>query len=212
MPVAFIANLALPAYESLPVGVPDALGCSGGPGYIAPSEPRWLSVKPAQNDEKSVPVATDGFFAIDGSYVGLTDEQVLASLEVVVSDDGGSVVEGEVRWIEHTLTWAAKEPLEIGQRLTASLKGTSLSAPPVGGDYTLEVVGEPDALPAATWIGSTWTQVYRGVGQGAMCPDFIPAYGGCGGTAPPQFVSTAYEADGGVVDLASTTEPKAGVL
>jgi hypothetical protein len=213
VPVAFTLNLALPEHEALPVGVPEALGCSGSgslpssPGATAPPTPQWFEVAPSQNDGKPVSVATDGFFTIAPRYYGFTEEEALAALEVIVTDEAGQDVPGKLALVEHNFTWAATTPLKIGAHLKASLGATSISST-VGGDFALEVVGEPEPLPEPSAEFYGWTKSFHGVGSPVTCGVALP--GGCG--SAPSMASTAYEEDGGFVDLRCTTLPKAGVL
>src|SRR4051812_17723377 len=96
VPGLFAVNMLVPTTEGLPVGVGEALGCSGGANLPAVVD-GWTSLRPrlshtadANADELSV--ATDGFFAISGEGDNLSLEQAQAQLWVVVRDEGGAEV------------------------------------------------------------------------------------------------------------------------
>ena len=177
--MARFSELLLPVETGL--GLEPALACVGGAGGGdgAPnSTSGWFSlVQPlaAVVAPKPVPTATDGFFAIAGYVSRLTPEAALASLSVVVTDEGGDEVAGELSLLssndssgEVVVGWTATVGLAAGTRLrmVASAPAVRDAAPEISLEVELIVVGEPTPLPK-TSAALRWADFFRGV-PGAM--------------------------------------------
>ena len=144
------------ARRSCPWAWGEALGCGGS--YSAPPVAGWTWLKPTlsftQLDTviEEIPVATDGFFAISAQG----NSRDLRQVRVVVRDENGEDVPGDVSVLrsvsgsfdDHQLGWVAREPLEVGTRLTATLatEPATLADRNVGGDFPLKVMGAATAL------------------------------------------------------------------
>jgi hypothetical protein len=217
VPAAFAVSMVVPEQGSLPLGIPEALGCSGtgaGPsGSVAPPEPAWTYLAPALADgSAAIPVATDGFVLFNGGYVGLSDEQALAGLKLVVSDQDGNQVPGTVARLgtsTQQFSWIATEPLTLGAHLTASFSALPVTDPSyASGKFTLDVVGPPPTLPTPSALFHGWTDIYVGSGAQVDCGAVMST--GCGGTYSPQ-VFTTYEAQRSEVMLSTDLAPTSGV-
>lgn len=168
LPAVLVVGLTVPSVDGLPVGMGEALGCSGGPN-LAP--PQWTSLGLMMFFETTgeVAVATDGFFAIVAGGHDLSVEAARAQLRVVVTDQGGADVPGDVSVLRsdgygsHVFGWAAREPLAVGAVLTATLAvdAPTDGKPGIGGQYPLRVVGAPTPPPAPHATFSRWGTVYH---------------------------------------------------
>jgi hypothetical protein len=200
VPAMFALDLLAPSSDGLPLGVGEALGC-GGSGNL-PAVDGWTSLKPMLypsspgSASTDIPVATDGFFVIDAQSHNLDVETAAAQLRVVVRDDAGTEVPGDVSVLRtqayptfdsYLFGWVAREPLAVGVRLTATLatEPATVTGSTVGGEFALTVAGAPTAMstPAATF--DRWGSFYRGDGEvgGAECPA-PPGSGRCDQTLP----------------------------
>lgn len=221
VPLVFGATMAVPQEGTrLPLGIPEALGCSGSGsgsgsgGAVTPPTPGWFYVGADEAVESgdTIAVATDGFFIFAGSYVGLTEEQALAGLEVTVTTEDGKEIPGSVASIPNysRFTWTAKAALPIGAQLSVRLNGTPRtdSGNP-SAQYKLEVVGEPEPLPEPALSFYGWTTAYFGSGEMVDCqgPEVRTE---CGRPLPSN-VYAAYEVTGGFVELRASTTPKSSV-
>lgn len=210
VPVVSVAALAVPRQGALPVGIPEALGCSGA-GSVAMPGP-WRSLVAADADAKPSEAVlradTDGFVVLTGTYSGLTSEEALASIRLVVTDSAGNEVPGSVASLATTAVgdgfveqfgWTATTPLAVGTRLTAQL-GVTPTLAHASHTYSLEVVGPAAAppMPAATF--SQWADVYNGTGEPSTCAT-SPTGGSCSPTPPVVQVYSAYELTSGQVRL-----------
>jgi hypothetical protein len=177
VPIVFACELLLPAQADLHVGVGEALGCSGS-SSVAPPSTGFLMLRPrlpGDANSRVVPVATDGFFAIDATAYQLTAAAVTSGLKVVVKNAAGETVAGETKLLsgeqgpQFVFGWSATTPLELGAELKANLSATPLSTSTgnVGGDYQLEVKGEPTPLPEPSFTFSSWLDYFHGV-EGAL--------------------------------------------
>ena len=223
MPVVFVASMVVPHQGELPLGIHEALGCSGsgsgvpGPGgSVAPPEPSWFSMTAADAREPgaTLRVGTDGFVVLTGSSYGLTAEQALAGIKFIVTDDASEEVPGTVAPLGEGISnfgWTASKPLSVGARLTASLTATPAMNPASAtSTYTLEVVGAPAELPNPAAKYANWGASYKGTGDMVDCPTAGTYRGGCS----PEFViqvPSSFEADGGYVDLSFDGTPTSGV-
>jgi hypothetical protein len=181
VPVVFACELLLPEQADLHIGVREALGCSGS-GSVAPPSSGFQFLKPrlpGDANSKVVPVATDGFFAIDATAYQLSAEAATSGLQIVVKNAAGESVAGETKLLsgeqgpQFVFGWSASARLEPGAELKASLSAAPLSSltTNVGGEYQLEVAGEPTPLPEPSFTFSSWLDYYRGVdGALASCP------------------------------------------
>jgi hypothetical protein len=177
LPVAFVGTLLVPEGVGLPMGIGEALGCGGtlDPG----SAPGWVGltqVLPTSEENPSVPVATDGFFAIEVHVDEMTAEAAQASMNVVVTDESGLLVPGETKLLSkrqegwYLFGWTAKAPLDEGAELTAELSASPRSERaygPIGGSFPLVVVGAPTPLPEPSLVFSAWADFFHGVGGSA---------------------------------------------
>lgn len=177
VPVVFACELLLPAQADLHVGVGEALGCSGS-SSTAPPPTGFQSLRPrlpGDANSRVVPVATDGFFVIDAVAYQLSAEAVTSGLQIVVKNSAGETVAGETKLLSGTqgpqfvFGWSATARLEVGAELKANLSAAPLSFPAgtLGGEYQLEVKGEPTSLPEPSFTFSSWLDYYRGV-DGAL--------------------------------------------
>jgi hypothetical protein len=216
-PVMLAASLVVPEQGGWRLGVPDALGCTGGGpgtgGAGAPPEPMWQRLAPAGEPGAVTPVATDGFLPLRGIYTGLSVEEALASINLVVTDETGNKVLGSIKAFgeshqQQVFGWTATQALAIGQRLTAFISVTSTFDPrsTLTQTYALEVVGPPEALPEPSAVFYGWSDAYKGVGPLVSCNAPLSS---CGPSVYQ--VSSAYEATGHLVELFSKVAPKSGV-
>ncbi|HEX2871712.1 MAG TPA: hypothetical protein VHP33_10655 [Polyangiaceae bacterium] len=213
VPVVFVATMAMPRQGELPLGIHEALGCSGtGSGSVAPPEPSWFSLTAADavDPTATLRVDTDGFVAFIGSSYGLTAEQELAGIQLVVTDGAGAEVPGTLARLgtdPGRYGWTASEPLAVGTRLTAALTTTpTLDPANAHHTYTLEVIGAP-AVPQPAAAFADWDERYRGTGGMLSCP---VAPGTC--TSPSTaMVPSTFEAAGGSVALRFDGLPPSGV-
>jgi uncharacterized protein (TIGR03382 family) len=144
-----------------------------------------------------LPVATDGFFALDAEGDQLSADAAQSSLQVVVTDEDGMPVAGATKLLStkregwYLFGWSANAPLAVGAQLKASLSASPVAPPSaanVGGDFSLTVVGEPTALPEPTFELSGWFDFFHGQ-QGAVVT-CVESYEGIGGTCrSPQTIS-----------------------
>lgn len=173
VPIVFAGELLLPEHATLHVGVGEALGCSGA-GPTAPRPDGWTLLKPsldASYAPDAVPVATDGFFAVTAEGNNLSAEAAESGMQIVVTDEAGDRVDGAIKLLEsprpnsYIFGWSADEPLAVGAKLKAKLSTTSPVDPSatasVGGEFAFGVVGEPTALPDASFKFS-WVDYYLG--------------------------------------------------
>jgi hypothetical protein len=181
VPGMFAVDMLFPTTEGLPVGVGDALGCSGGPNLPAVVD-GWTALSPRLSHtaagnavaEESFSVATDGFFAISGEGNPLSLEQARAQLRVVVRDEDGLEVPGDISVLRseptrdsHLFGWVARQPLALGARLTVTL-ATEPATPGdrnVGGEFRLKVEGAATAPSAPVVKYEDWGTFYRGDGE-----------------------------------------------
>ena len=185
VPCVFGLDLALPAAQLLPTGIPEARGCSV---EVPPPRQGWDSLEPTTptgSPSEPVPVATDGFFTMRARGYGLSLEQAQSELRVRVTDSDGVEISGDLRLLgdprDYMFGWSAREPLPLGSRLNALL-GVDASASDagssdagaidtgvVGGSYVLEVVGPPVPLPEPELRLGRWSRYYRGSGATVNC-------------------------------------------
>jgi MYXO-CTERM domain-containing protein len=184
---ALLVGLGLPLAMLVsqgPVGLREARACA--PLGAASG---WRTLSFVQHTGE---VATDGFMVIAG-VVDLPDVELATSIEMVVSDESGAEVPGEVTLLRsepdasgrRLLAWSASEPLAIGAKLSVKL-GTERASPDVdptqlGTELSLVVVGEPTALSAGTPSFGDWGTFSHGVGEPLVC---MPGVAGCGGGLP----------------------------
>jgi hypothetical protein len=216
-PVMIAASLVVPEQGGWRLGVADALGCTGGGpgtgGAVAPPEPMWQRLAPAGEPGAVAPLATDGFLPLHGVYSGLSVEEALASINLVVTDETGKAIPGRIEAFgapeRQVFGWTATASLAIGQHLTASISVPAALDPflYLTTTYALEVVGPPEALPEPSARFHGWSDTYKGVGPLVSCK--TPA-NSCTGSSSAQ-VASAYEATGHVVELGSHVAPKSGV-
>ena len=190
VPIVFAATMVVP--EELGVlGMGPALGCSAG-GNVPEQPPAgftWL--QPSMlvgTDFVSVPVGTDGFFAME-AQANLSAEAALEGLTVEVRDEVGELVAGRA-WVLterqpgwYLVGWEASLPLDLGATLTATLLAEPIGVPNadrVGGDFRLEVVSEPAALPEPSLSLQRWVGYFQGQGQNVTCTadEFASSCGG----------------------------------
>jgi len=99
---------------------------------------------------------------------------------------------------QYLLGWAANDPLEVGAKLTASLRATSaVSGDPsnVGGQFPLVVVGVPTALPEPSFAFPTWFDFFAGEGAPVSCQSSAAA-AGCAATPSVQVPGRAVKQTG----------------
>src|SRR5262245_39878960 len=123
VPGLFALNLCLPEAESLPTGIPQALGCSGSGGVY--EQPDWSALLPAPTSEEGapVPVDTNGFLLLHAFTHHLSAEQAQAQIVVRVTNAAGTELAGDLRLLDdradpYTFGWSARTPLATGDRLT----------------------------------------------------------------------------------------------
>jgi hypothetical protein len=180
VPAFFALDLCLPSSDAVPTGIGEALGCSGA-GNVAPIE-GWTWLRPArsyddQGSAAGVPVATDGFFAIQAEGNGLSLEQARAQLRVSVTNEAGNELAGELSLLDtprdgaYLFGWVAREPLAAGEHLTATLatEPATSGAPYVGGQFPLRVAGPPVAPPEPQLMLNDWAKYYQGTGELVRC-------------------------------------------
>lgn len=173
LPAAIVLDLTMPSIDGMPLGVGEALGCSGGPN-LTPDY--WYGLNPARfSEEEPIHTATDGFFVISATGANLSIETAKAQVLVVVRDEAGAEVPGDVSVLADTSSdglnsflfgWAARHPLAVGARFTATLAldPSSPFGADRGGEFPLIVDGEPTPLPAPEAIFDWWHKYYRGDG------------------------------------------------
>lgn len=173
LPAAIVIDLALPSIEGMPVGIGEALGCSGGPN-LTPDY--WYGLNPERfSEEEPIHTATDGFFVISATGANLSLETAKAQVLVVVRDDAGAEVPGDVSVLADNSSgassrflfgWAARQPLPVGARFTATLAldPSSPHGGTRGGEFPLVVDGEPTPLPVPEATFDWWHKYYRGDG------------------------------------------------
>lgn len=173
LPVAVVVDLSAPRIDGMPVGIGEALGCSGGPN-LTPDY--WYGLNPARfSEEEPIRAATDGFFVISATGANLSLETAKAQVLVVVRDDTGAEVLGDVRFLADRseggystflFGWAARQPLAVGASfaVTLALDPSSPYSATRGGQYPLVVDGEPTPLPVPEAKFDWWHKYYRSEG------------------------------------------------
>jgi hypothetical protein len=146
-----------------------------------------------------------------GIYTGLSVEEALASIHLIVTDETGNEVPGSTKAFgaphQQVFGWTATEALAIGQRLTAFISASTFDPlSNITHTYALEVLGPPEALPEPSAVFYGWSDTYQGVGPLVSCK--VPL-SSCGSSVYQ--VSSAYEATGHSVELFSKVAPKSGV-
>jgi hypothetical protein len=172
LPGAVVLSMLAPSVEGLPVGMGEALGCGGG-GSWAPRQ--WTTLGPTviRDDTGAVPVATDGFFTIAAVGNDLSLELAQAQLRVAVRDEGGAEVPGSVSVLPnegndwHLFGWTPRDALTVGTRLTATLT-TDPPTDGIGGDWALEVEGEPTSPGRPQAAFGQWGTFYGSDGSGEL--------------------------------------------
>lgn len=217
VPVVLAPSLALPNSGTLKLGIAEAMACTGGGpgtgGAVAPPEPMWQRLAPAGAAGAVTPIATDGFLPLRGIYTGLSVEEALASINLIVTDETGKKVPGSIEAIgaphQQVFGWTATEALAIGQRLTAFISVTTAFDPPsnLTQTYALEVEGLPEALPEPPAEFNGWSDTYKGIGPVALCQLQASS---CGPSSL-QEISSNFEATGHSVELFSKLAPQSGV-
>jgi hypothetical protein len=203
LPVVFGISLLLPD-SPLALGVGTALGCGGSGNVSKPAGWVWLKPSLMSNTDRTfVPVATDGFFVIDAEGNDLPVEAAQDGMSLVVSDEAGMAVAGETKLLIekqagwYLFAWRAAAPLQMGQKLTATLAATPLGTTDptqVGGQFPLVVTGPPAPLPTPLLAFNAWNDFYHGEGALLSCKT-DPLRFTCGGPAtvevPEVFVKQA---------------------
>jgi hypothetical protein len=192
VPAVFVGGLMLPEQPILHLGVGKVLGCSGGGNVPAPIG--WTSLTtslPPDAEHAAVPIATDGFFAIDVEGASLTESAAQSGLRVVVTNEAGEVLAGETTLLEtrspgysYLFGWSAAEPIAVGSKLRASLSAlqpAETGSPQVGGEYALLVVGAPTPLPEPGFTFSSWLDFYHGDEPATLSCAGVLDPSGCGG-------------------------------
>jgi hypothetical protein len=190
VPAVFVGGLMLPEQPILHLGVGKVLGCSGAGN--APAPIGWTSLTtslPPDAEHGAVPIATDGFFAIDAVRASLLESAAESGLRVVVTNEAGEVIAGETTLLEtrspssYLFGWSAAEPLAVGSKLRASLSAlqpTEAGSPQVGGEYPLLVVGAPTPLLEPELTFSSWLDFYHGEGPATLSCAGVFDPGACG--------------------------------
>ncbi len=187
VPAAFGLCLCLPGGLALPIGVNEALGCSGGGNVPRPMGWTWLKPKQvATSDRTSVSIATDGFFLIDAEGNDLSAARAEETMVVKVTDQGGAEVAGKLKLLKehrpgwYLFAWTAQEPLAMGARLSVALQAEPAASVPVGGQFELVVAGPPTLATTASLSLTGWSDFYHAVGEPITC-EIVPYGAGCGG-------------------------------
>lgn len=191
VPLVFACELLLPEQADLHLGVGEALGCSGSGSTAPPMGFSWVKPRLAQGlGVRTVPIATDGFFTIDADGYMVSRDAALAGVRIVVKDEQDAVVAGETKLLSdggsgshYLFGWSASSALAVGAKLRANVSATPVapSAAPenLGGEFELEVVGEPTPLPTPAFLFTAWFDYYRGQpGATLTCAVSTPP-GGC---------------------------------
>lgn len=215
VPAALAASLVVPKLGDWPLGVSEALACTGGGSGVGEGVargPTWLSLAPAGELGTTTRIATDGFLPLRGSYWALSVEQALAGIKLVATDESGNEIAGKLEAFgapeQQVFGWTATHALSIGQRLNVAISiDSAFYAPGVGGTYALEVVGPPEALPEASATFGGWADTYDGVGDLVSCTGQVST---CGSSQLQ--VYGAYKAAGHSVDLFADVAPASGVV
>jgi MYXO-CTERM domain-containing protein len=211
--VVVAASLAVPDHGTLKLGIAEALGCTGGGPGTGVTEQRWQRLAPTTQPGAVTALATDGFLPLRGLYTGLSVEEALASINLIVTDETGKKLPGSIKAFggpnRQVFGWTATEPLAIGQHLTAFVSVASMFDPlsNLTQTYALQVVGPPEALPEPSAVFYGWTDTYKGVGPMALCQVAVSS---CGGPTMRE-VSSNFEATGHAVELFSKVAPQSGV-
>lgn len=168
VPGMFVLNLGLPEAESLPTGIPEALGCSGSGGVSTPS-PLWRQLErvtlPGAEEGAPQPVDTSGFFLVSAYVNELSPEQAQAQIVLHVSDGAGAEVPGDLRLLAerrgtYTFGWSAREPRALGERLNVALSvdPSASGAAGLGSSFELAVVAAPEVLPEPELALTRWNR------------------------------------------------------
>ncbi len=187
---ALLASLALPATAVLGSAPGSLVREASACAPTATARSGWQSLAFVH---RAGEIATDGFMVI-GGVSDIEDAELTGSIELVVTDESGEEVAGQVtplspnadRLGRRFLGWSATQPLEVGAKLTAELSTDRVSVgtepAELRAELALLVVGDPTELSAGSPKFGDWGTFSHGVGESLSC---MPGSSGCGPGLPP---------------------------